>query len=222
MTRELLLQSGLRRVVIAGGDTSSYATQELGLYALEIRSELTPGAPLCRGYSNDPRFGGLEIALKGGQMEQGRLLRAGPRHLSVAAGPRGTIQTTSTISGAATAGRDAVVKRATDGWRAVSQVSRSAQARPAQGIAAGIDRAPSDGSPSLWFALLVIAEIVILFSGVVARYVLEAPLVWTDETASILFLWLAMLGAVVALRRNEHMRMTAVVGMVGPATRAFL
>jgi uncharacterized protein YgbK (DUF1537 family) len=68
MTRELLAQSGLRRVVIAGGDTSSYATQELGLYGLEMLAELTPGAPLCRGYSNDPRFDGLEIALKGGQM----------------------------------------------------------------------------------------------------------------------------------------------------------
>ena len=68
MTRELLARSGLRRVVIAGGDTSSYATQELGLYGLEMRAELTPGAPLCRGYSNDPRFDGLEIALKGGQM----------------------------------------------------------------------------------------------------------------------------------------------------------
>ena len=68
ITRDLLDQSGLRRVVIAGGDTSSYATQELGLYGLEMLSELTPGAPLCRGYSNDARFDGLEIALKGGQM----------------------------------------------------------------------------------------------------------------------------------------------------------
>ncbi|MEO8166376.1 MAG: nucleotide-binding domain containing protein, partial [Betaproteobacteria bacterium] len=71
MMRDLLAQSGLRRAVIAGGDTSSYATQELGLYGLEMRAELTPGAPLCRGYSNDPRFDQLEIALKGGQM--GRL-----------------------------------------------------------------------------------------------------------------------------------------------------
>ncbi len=37
----------------------------------------------------------------------------------------------------------------------------------------------------------------------------HAPLVWSDELASILFLWLSMLGAVVALRRGEHMRMTA-------------
>src|ERR1044071_3376716 len=59
-------------------------------------------------------------------------------------------------------------------------------------------------------ALLVVAEIVILFAGVVARYGLHRPLIWSDELASILFLWLAMLGAVVAFRRTEHMRMTAV------------
>src|SRR4051794_4744080 len=71
-------------------------------------------------------------------------------------------------------------------------------------------------------ALLVVAEIVILFAGVVSRYVLHEPLVWSDELASFLFLWLAMLGAVVAFRRSEHMRMTAIVAMTGPRTRAFL
>ncbi len=71
-------------------------------------------------------------------------------------------------------------------------------------------------------ALLVVAEIVILFAGVVARYGLHRPLIWSDELASILFLWLAMLGAVVAFRRGEHMRMTAVVASAKPATRAYL
>src|ERR1700719_2185614 len=71
-------------------------------------------------------------------------------------------------------------------------------------------------------ALLVVAEIVILFAGVVARYGLHSPLIWSDELASILFLWLAMLGAAVAFRRTEHMRMTAVVASAGPATRAYL
>jgi tripartite ATP-independent transporter DctM subunit len=70
-------------------------------------------------------------------------------------------------------------------------------------------------------ALLVIAEIVVLFSGVSARYLFQKPLIWSDELAGILFLWLAMLGAVVALQRGEHMRMTAIVGMVRPRTRAF-
>ena len=46
---------------------------------------------------------------------------------------------------------------------------------------------------------------------------LHRPLIWSDELASILFLWLAMLGAVVAFRRGEHMRMTALVGSARPA-----
>src|SRR5467141_2703496 len=71
-------------------------------------------------------------------------------------------------------------------------------------------------------ALLVVAEIVILFAGVVARYGLHQPLIWSDELASILFLWLAMLGAAVAFRRAEHMRMTAVVASAKPAMRAYL
>src|SRR5689334_14711642 len=71
-------------------------------------------------------------------------------------------------------------------------------------------------------AALVVAEIVILFAGVVARYGLRQPLIWSDELASILFLWLAMLGAAVAFRRSEHMRMTAIVGTVGPGLRAYL
>jgi tripartite ATP-independent transporter DctM subunit len=70
-------------------------------------------------------------------------------------------------------------------------------------------------------ALLVIAEIVVLFSGVSARYLFQRPLIWSDELAGILFLWLAMLGAAVAFQRGEHMRMTAIVGMVRPRTRAF-
>jgi tripartite ATP-independent transporter DctM subunit len=69
-------------------------------------------------------------------------------------------------------------------------------------------------------AVLVAAEIVILFSGVVARYVLNHPLIWSDELASILFLWLAMLGAVIAFRRDEHMRMTAAVAGLPSQTRA--
>ena len=69
---------------------------------------------------------------------------------------------------------------------------------------------------------LVVAEIVILFSGVIARYVFNHPLVWSDELASIVFLWQAMLGAVIALRRDEHMRMTALVGALPPRAQAGL
>ncbi|ALM85234.1 TRAP transporter large permease subunit [Bordetella sp. N] len=71
-------------------------------------------------------------------------------------------------------------------------------------------------------AALVLAEIFVLLAGVIARYAFHAPLVWGDELASILFLWLSMLGAVVALRRGEHMRMTALLARCAPATRAWL
>ncbi len=71
-------------------------------------------------------------------------------------------------------------------------------------------------------ALLVAADIVVLFAGVFARFVLHNPLVWSDELASILFLWLALLGAVTALRRGEHMRMTALLGRLAPSPRAVL
>jgi tripartite ATP-independent transporter DctM subunit len=67
--------------------------------------------------------------------------------------------------------------------------------------------------------ILVAAEIIILFSGVVGRYAFDHPLVWVDEVAGILFLWLVSLGAVIALRRSEHMRMTVIIGRLGPRAR---
>jgi tripartite ATP-independent transporter DctM subunit len=69
-------------------------------------------------------------------------------------------------------------------------------------------------------AILVVAEIAVLFAGVLSRYVLERPLVWSDELASLLFLWLAMLGSVIALQRGEHMRLTAIVAGFSEAARA--
>jgi len=71
-------------------------------------------------------------------------------------------------------------------------------------------------------ALLIVTEIAILLAGVIARYLLHSPLVWSDEVASMLFLWLACLGSVVAFRRGEHMRMTALVARASPRWRAFL
>jgi len=68
LARELVAELGLRRLLVAGGDTSGYVTRELGVYALSCQAELEPGGPLCRAWSSDPRFDGLELALKGGQV----------------------------------------------------------------------------------------------------------------------------------------------------------
>jgi TRAP-type C4-dicarboxylate transport system permease small subunit len=64
--------------------------------------------------------------------------------------------------------------------------------------------------------------IAILLTGVVARFVFHRPIIWSDELASMLFLWMAMLGSVVALRRGEHMRMTALVGRTSGGRRALI
>src|SRR6202046_5824415 len=70
-------------------------------------------------------------------------------------------------------------------------------------------------------AALVLLEVLVLLGGVVSRYLFHRPIIWTDELASTLFLWLAMLGSAVALHRAEHMRMTAVVGVLSlPVRRA--
>ncbi len=70
-------------------------------------------------------------------------------------------------------------------------------------------------------ALLVLVEIFVLLAGVVSRFVFHHPFVWSDELASILFLWLAMLGSVVALQRMQHMRLTAVVSRLRPTLQPY-
>ena len=66
----VLARTGLSRVMIAGGDTSSHALGQLDIFALTTRHPLpaTPGSPLCNAASALPRLNGLEIALKGGQV----------------------------------------------------------------------------------------------------------------------------------------------------------
>ena len=87
--------------------------------------------------------------------------------------------------------------------------------------AAAIDRAIGAVVEPL-AALLVLVEVFILTAGVFTRYVLGNPLVWSDELATLVFLWLAMLGAVVAYRRGEHISLAVLVRRAAPRTRHIL
>ena len=60
-------------------------------------------------------------------------------------------------------------------------------------------------------AILLLIAMTLMLLGVIFRYVLHHPQVWIDEVIATLFPWLTMFGAVLALRRNSHMRMTALV-----------
>ena len=68
MLRQIVSETRVRRVVLAGGDTSSHAVSQLGLYALTWSAATQPGAPLCRAHSDSPELEGLEMVLKGGQV----------------------------------------------------------------------------------------------------------------------------------------------------------
>lgn len=64
---QTLTQSGLRRAVVSGGDTSGHATRKLGIYALSALAPTIPGAALFQAHAEGP-MDGLQLALKGGQM----------------------------------------------------------------------------------------------------------------------------------------------------------
>jgi len=70
---DLVRTSGVRRVVIAGGDTSGHAGRALNIDALTMICPIAPGGPLCRAWSAEPGTNGLEILLKGGQVGLERL-----------------------------------------------------------------------------------------------------------------------------------------------------
>jgi len=68
--------------------------------------------------------------------------------------------------------------------------------------------------------LLILAEVVILLSGVVSRYAFHSPIGWTDELAGVLFLWIGMLGSAIAFHRGEHMRLTFLLDRMTAKARA--
>jgi tripartite ATP-independent transporter DctM subunit len=71
-------------------------------------------------------------------------------------------------------------------------------------------------------AVLIAIEAIVLLAGVVARYVFHRPLIWSDDLANLLFMWLIMLGAVIALRRGAHMRLTVLVNADIPQLKPWL
>lgn len=68
IAREIVARTGVQRLIVAGGDTSSYAGRALGIESLEMLAPLSPGAPLCRAHAPGSPVDGLEVTFKGGQV----------------------------------------------------------------------------------------------------------------------------------------------------------
>lgn len=62
----------------------------------------------------------------------------------------------------------------------------------------------------------VCAMIALLFVSAVSRYAFDFALVWSDEVSSCMQTWMVMLGAIVAVKRNDHMRLTTVLQLAPP------
>ena len=58
----------LKRMIIAGGDTSGYVARAMGIEAVEMIAPLSPGAPLCKAYAPGSPAHGLQVNFKGGQV----------------------------------------------------------------------------------------------------------------------------------------------------------
>ena len=59
----------------------------------------------------------------------------------------------------------------------------------------------------------------LVFVSVLFRYVLNRPLAWTEELASLLFAWLTFVGAYVGFRTRSHIRIDTLTILLPPAFR---
>lgn len=66
--RGALEQVPVKRLVIAGGDTSSFVARELGIIAVEMIAPIFIGAPMCRAFAPNSPVNNIEVNLKGGQV----------------------------------------------------------------------------------------------------------------------------------------------------------
>lgn len=68
-------------------------------------------------------------------------------------------------------------------------------------------------------ALLVALLTGVTFSQVVSRYVFDDPLIWSEEAARYLFVWVTMVGAALGMREGGHYGLDIVVKRLPRAVR---
>ena len=71
-----------------------------------------------------------------------------------------------------------------------------------------------------FFLVIVLASVV--FFQVFNRFVLKAPLAWTEELAMLLFQWVVFLGAAVGVKRMSHFGIDLLVEKLSQKTRQHL
>ncbi len=64
--------------------------------------------------------------------------------------------------------------------------------------------------------VMLLAMTLVLFAQIVFRYFFELPLVWSEEMALVLMLWITFLGAALLLQSKEHISIDFVIEMMPP------
>jgi len=57
------------------------------------------------------------------------------------------------------------------------------------------------------------AMVVVVLAGTFWRYVLNDPLLWTEEGARYLMIWVVLIGASVTMRHREHVRINVIFNL---------
>ena len=66
---------------------------------------------------------------------------------------------------------------------------------------------------------ILVALVTVTFSQVVFRYLLQAPLSWSEELARFLLMWMASLSAAYAFKTRSHFALRFVVDRFNPPMR---
>lgn len=76
--------------------------------------------------------------------------------------------------------------------------------------------------PDLLCGVLGLCLALLLTATAIGRYLNLFHLMWANEVSQWMFLWLALLGAAIAVRDREHFRMTSILDRLPPSARKIL
>lgn len=62
----------------------------------------------------------------------------------------------------------------------------------------------------------------VILVGTFWRYVLNDPILWTEEAARYLMIWMALIAASISMKRREHVSMQLLVGKLPPFIRRIM
>lgn len=66
------------------------------------------------------------------------------------------------------------------------------------------------------------AMVLVVLIGTISRYVFNSPLLWTEEAARYLMIWMALVGASITLKRREHVGIEIVINKFRPEIRVII